>query len=681
MTDGSLTEKRQNYLEWMKRSRRTSDLNTLRHIVLDSSSWKTDSGRLDETLFEKTFCLSPLPNRAVTPMLLNKALNYERVIDEITTRMRPLKPIGETLREQVKSLLPKTFGRKAKEVKEEENTDEEAVSEVAEENEESEEAESLTYALSRIVTEHVPRAAEWSVVMPGLDSLSAAILSIYFISRIVDQSVPWLYSLWVYMMEEVKIDALDRALGVYSGKFSWDDLATRLRQAKELINEALGQDPKLDGSIAQPDPLSRKMNEWHRRIESRNSDSKKLRTALRREISDELAMLKGFSVHLQEEIDVRSVSATRLDVLALRPDGPVANKYEKLLQLFRREINLLQYAPLTKLCMNLSKRNTSGNLNANELEQVSQFRGRTAYYALQKLEHFLHERYIPSLRKLGLRFRYIFTPLQRSEILNDGLVERMVLTEQKVRGCAVYVEPSQTKGPDVSSLSGGSYESVVEDEIISMNLDYFDMQTGKWNLENIGDTDSAKKKRKKRIIEYSTLHIDSKPFSLTERQTELLSILWRFEGSKTQRRWLLDQVDFPIRTANRLLHQMMHDYVLNRVYFPALEFCGLPDGLMAVANCYDRRSRDSLIDDVTGRLPFVRLLVGNSNDVVAHIQVPAKKNDHVAGILRDIMGEASDSSFTARLKSSQTYRMSVLHQIRDRDSQSWKDIWSTQRRF
>lgn len=665
----------------MKRSRRTSDLNILRHIIMDSSSWKTDSGRLDETLFEKTFHLSPLPDTAVTPASLNKPLNYEKVMDEITTRMRPLKPTGGTLREQVKSLLPKSFGKQAKEEMGEEETEEGTGAEVAEEKEESEEANSFSYALSRIVTEHVPSAADWSAVMPGLDSLSAAILSVYFISRIVDQSVPWLYSLWSYMMEEVKIEVLDRALSVYSGKFSWDDLATRLKQADELINEALGQDPKLDVSIAQPNPLSRKISDWYRRIESRDSDSKKLRTSLRREISDELAMLKGFSGHLQEEIDVRSVSATRLDVLALRPDGPAANEYEKLLQLFRREINLLKYAPLTGLCMNLAKRNISRSLNAKDLEQVSQFRGRTAYYALQKLEHLLHERYIPSLRKLGLRYRYIFTPLQRSEILNDGLVERMILTEQKIRGCAVYIEPFLTNGPEVISLPRGSHEAVVEDEIISMNLDYFNVQTGKWNLENIGDIDSPKKKNKKRTVQYSTLHIDSKPFSLTERQTELLSILWRFEGSKTQRKWLFDQVDFPIRTANRLLHQMISDHVLNRVYFPALEFCGLPDGLMAVANCYDRRSRDSLIDDMTGRLPFVRLLVGNSNDVVAHIQVPAKKNDHVAGILRDIMEEASDRSFTARLKSSQTYRMSVLHQIRNRDSQRWKDIWSAQRRF
>ena len=656
-------------------------MNILRHIIIDSSPWKTDSAKRDEALFEKTFGLSPLPETAVTPILLNKALNYERVMDELTTRMRPLKPTGETLREQVKALLPSSLGRQAKKEMGEDETEEETVAKEAEKKEESEEVRALSYALSRIVIERVPKAAEWSVVMPGLDSLTAAILSIYIISRIVDQNVPWLYSLWSYVIDEVKIEALDRVMGIYSGKFSWDDLATRLKEADDLINKALGKDPKLDPSLASPDPLSKKIRDWHRRIEFRDSDREKLKKELRSEVSVELAGLKGVSAHLQEEVDVRSVSATRLDVLALRPDGPIANKYEELLRRFRGEIKLLQYAPLIRLCMNLTGRNQSGRLNAKRLEQVSQFRGRTAYYALRKLGHFLHEQYIPSLRKLGLRYRYIFTPLQRSEILNDGLVERMILTEQRIRGCAVYVEPLQTKGPDVISLSEGSYESVVEDEIISMNLDYFDVQTGKWNLENIGSTDSAKKKRKKRTIECSTLHIDSRPVSLTERQTELLSILWRFEGSKTQRRWLLDQVDFPTRTANRLLHQMMRDHVLSQVYFPALEFCGLPDGLMAAANCYDRRSRDSLIEDVTGRLPFVRLLVGDSNDVVAHIQVPAKKSDHVAGILRDIMEEASDRSFTARLKSSQTYRMSVLHQIRDRDSQRWKDIWSTQRRF
>jgi len=638
----------------MKGSRKIHDLNILRQVIIDSSPWKIDEAKLDEILFEKTYRLQPLPNRAVSPMLLNRALNYDRVMDEITTRMRPIKPEGKTVRDQVQSLLP---------AKLREN-----------EREDEDERKSLSYAFSRIVKERVPKEKKWPVVMTGLDALASSILSIFNISRIVNQQVPWLYCLWYYKVDQVKIKAIENILDALSGDAIWDDVKTEIENAEELINEALGQDPNLDSSIAQPDPLSIKIHELFREVETKSSDEKERKRKFRIKISEELATLKGFSASLAEKIDVRSVSATLFDVLAMRADGPAASEYEDLLQLFRQELNILLYRPLIQLCLKLTKDEQPNRLTAMDLEQVTQFKGRKAYYELERLEHFLHVRYLPALRKIGLRYRYIFTPRQRPSIVSDGLIERMILTEQNIRGCSVHVEPSWTKGPRTWTFPEGSFEAVVEDELISMRLDAFNTKEGKWDLD-ICNSASKSRKKTRRVIVQSTSSLDNRSFTLTERQSELLSILWRFEGSRMQRKWFLEQIDFPIRTANRLLHQMLKDHILKSIYLPALEFCGLPDGLMIVANCFDRRSRDTLITELTDRLPFVRLYFGDSNDVVAHARLPAKMSDQVGGTVRDIMKTSSDSSFTARLKSSFTYRMTALHRIRNSEKKEWKDPW------
>jgi hypothetical protein len=639
--------KRQNYLDWI-RNRKVHDLNILRQLIIDSTPWKLDTAKLDETLFEATYHLKPLPPYEATKDTLNRALNYDKVMDEITTRGRPLKLEGDTVKEQVRSLLPRKLAKS--------------------------ERESLSYALSRIAIEDLPRKNRWPVVMTGLDSLTAAILSIYNVSRIVDQKVAWLYGLWFYKVEQIKIEAIQNILDTLSGDYSRDEMATILRKAGKSINEILGQDPNVDPSIIRPDNLVRVINSWLSMVESKDTDDHELNKILRNEVTAMLAELKGFSASLEREIDVRSVSATRLDVLAIRPDGPAASKYEELLQLFRQEINILQYQPLVRLCIRLAKQNQLNRLTAKDIEEVSQFKGRTAYYKLEQLEHILHERYIPSLRKIGLRYRYIFTPRQRPGVVSDGLVERLILTEQDIRGCSINIEPMWTNGPDERILPQGSFEAVVEDEILSMRFDLFDLENNEWNLDESHEFSKGKKKAKQ-IIQQTTSSLDRELLSLTERQVELVSTLWRFEGSRTQRRWLFDQIDFPIRTANKMRYQLLQGHVLNLVYLPALEFCGLPDGLMIVANCYDRRSRDALISKLADRLPFVRLLFGDSNDVVAHARLPLKRSDQVAGTIRDLMKETSDNSFTARLKSSYTYRMTVLHRIRNNETKGWKDPW------
>lgn len=641
-------EKSLDAFHWLKESRKSPDLQILRKLIINSDEWKSETSTLDETLFEKSFNLPPLPILTVSDAVLDRALSFERVMDEITTRLRPLRPKGKNLREQIYSLLPKGL--------------------------EKEEIRSLTYALSRIVLEKIPRESRWPVVPPGLDTLSAAIITIYLISEAVEQKVSWLYTLWSYKIEQAKIDELDKILGLLRKDVQKDQIIKNLDDITETINKSLGQDPQVDISIAQPDTLTIRISDWIRRLKTKDMKKKELII----EISKELAILKGFSGPLEKEIDVRSASATNFNILALRADGPLAISHEPFLQLLRKEINILRYSPFVKLCMYLSKEELPGRPTAKDIEHTTDYSGRNAYYTLQKLEMLLNEQYLPNFRRIGLRYRYIFTPRQRPGVLSEGLVERLVLTEQNIRGCAANLEPIWTEGPDPRKFPEGSLEAVVEEELVSLNINHFDTEKGEWS-STIWDGYPSEIKQSRRLILRSTASELQESYRITERELELLSVIWSSEGTKTHRRWLLNSINYPARTANKILREWTDNKIVKLIYLPALEYCGLPDGLMAVANCHDRRSRDSLIDMLTQQLPYVRVFFGDSNDIVAYVRVPVKTSDKVGGVLREMMRETSDNPYVARIKESKIYRMTTLYRLRNFKTKEWIDPWPVSR--
>jgi hypothetical protein len=635
-----MTENRESYLNWMKGGRRTSDLNILRQIIIDSSDWKCDSMPLDETLFEKSFHLVPLPRKTLSIESFKKELNYE-MVKELIGHMKFLKPTGRTARQQIESILPRNLELTKSDVRD---------------------TKSLSYIFARIATDRMPKKTKLPLVVPGLDCLSAAILSVYSTAQTTGQNVQWLYHLWSFRIEEFKTKILERILDGFSNVPEAKNLSGIFDDAEEKVRLAFGDD----------DPFLTKIVIWAREAQETKKDAIKI---LERKISEETARLKGFTdIESKGTIEVRDIPATPLNILALRPDGPPASKYERLLQLLRQEINILRYTPSVRLLIRLSNNNKVDRITAEDIEETSQFRGRSAYYALERIENFIHERYIPSLNRLGLRYRYIFTPRQRPGVLSDGLVERMILNEQDIRGCTVHTEPPWTNGPDPRTFPEGSFEAVVEDEVLSMRLNKYDVENNRWELD-VSDKVPKKTDRRNGYLEWSTHTGDNETLLLTDRQIELVSILWGFEGSRTSRKWLLDRVGYPYRTANRLLHQMREQGVLKLLYHPALEFCGLPDGLIVVANCFDRRSRNSLIGQLSERLPYVRVLFGDSNDVVAHARIPPKMSDIISGKIREVLKETSDHSFAGRLRETKTFRMTVLHRIRNSNTQSWKDIW------
>ena len=639
--------------EWLKGNRRTHDIHILKRLIVESSSWKSETSPLDKSLFEKTYDLKPIPKAVVSAEMLNRSLSYERVMDEITSKMRKVQPSGDNLEEQIKSLLPRDLP--------------------------ASEVESICYAFSRIVLERIPKETRWEIVPIGLDALSAALLYLYIISNAVRQKIPWLLTIWKLKIKEVKIDAMKSIYSSMSKEASKDHIQEIMQEADKHISDALGKDPTIDGFLPPQDPLSRKINDWIRLVSAtKSSKMKTQKSELRKEVKGIIADLLGYSAKLATEINVDNTPVTNWDTLALRSDGPTAQAHEPLLRLIRGELNILRYDPIRKLCINLSSVEEPGHPTLDDFHQVSDFTSkRIAYYEMHRLEPLLNESFIPTLRKLGLRYRYIFTPVQQPGVLSDGLVERMILTEKEIRGCTIHVEPNTSQGPNPRQFRKGSYEAVVEDEIVSLNLNHFDLESGDWLSKSQKDVIEVpgEKQKDSLLIQRSTISDDKEPFSLTPRQLEIIGLLWSLKGPRSQRKFILERVNYPNQTANRMLREMLDNQVVRLLYLPALEFCSLPDGLIAYANCSDRRSRDRFVDHIIESQSFARIRIGDSNDVVAHIRVPLKNSDSVAGVLKKRIGEFSDNYFTARLRSTNTYKIATLHKLRESNTRKWIDPW------
>ena len=60
-------------VDWLRKGRMVEDLTILRNLIADSSAWKVETAELDETLFESTFGLQPLPNEPSTGVAINRA--------------------------------------------------------------------------------------------------------------------------------------------------------------------------------------------------------------------------------------------------------------------------------------------------------------------------------------------------------------------------------------------------------------------------------------------------------------------------------------------------------------------------------------------------------------------------------------------------------------------------------
>jgi hypothetical protein len=630
-------------VDWLRKGRMIEDLTILRYLIADSSAWKVETAKLDEGLFERTFGLKPLPSERSSGVAINRALGYEEVTEKVTTKMRPLIPYGSKIQLQVSSLFPANLNKSEK--------------------------DTLSYVFSRFVLEDTPKDIDWPLVPEGLDSLSAALFTINIVSHLIGGETPWLLPLWSMKVEEFRLEGLEKIYDSLLSDAEVDTVIDDMESTKVSIKKILIQNPSI--TLAPQDPLSDIIDIWMRKLSGDKERSRRVidetRQKMATQVMEEIKIRKGAGMVSLEEADLQRMTLTQWNIHALRPDGPSAIAHEPMLKMFRGNINVLEYEPLVKICEYLSDCERAGRPSASEIEKVTGTKRRMSHYTLQRMGTILTERYIPTVTKMGLKYRFIFTENQKTGVTSDGLIERMVLSESTHEGCTVHMEPEWSEGPS-ESIPPNTLQLTVDSELVSLRMDLYDSKNNTWKLEpwkpasrNPGRTPSWLL----RETQY-----DKEPTTrLTDRQIDLLGPLLAFRGLRSSRRWLTDRMGFVPRTARRYLQGMLDKKILRLLYTPTLEYCGLPEGMLVVSKFKERRSRESFIDWMTSRIPFVRAFTDRSTNLVAYIRLPPYKTDVVGGVIREKLsgGNKKDRitthSGTARLRSYKTYQMTALQRL------------------
>ena len=615
----------------------------LRKLIADTYQVDLENMQLKIDLFEKTYGFGSVPKQSISDELIVKALGLNHSREDVPIPPSKKKPPpsskkkADTLRKQIESLLPNNI---------------------------VDERESIIYTMSRILTQKIPRKIRWPIIPVGLDTLSASILHLYAISRALNQRIPWMIALWNYKNKEARIKIWKKIEDALNTDQNKEDIVREIENAKtEYLNDIGWVTP--DNMWAENN-IQKLINE----LSIKTRSLKQTLPGLKQEVKEKKEEIMGYTRSLQTQTQTQSEPIIDWDLLALRPDGIPASEHSTLLRYLRQEFNILKYGPIWKLCLNLSQVEAPGHPTAEELSQVSDLSERNAYLEMYRLDSLFNECYLLNLEKLGLRYRYIFTETQRSGVKSDGQIEKLRFIEEEPRSCTIHIEPTWSQGPDLRLLTGVHSEAVAEHEIVTLNLNHYDTESKDWvTLKKIQKDDL--------IIQRQTRTSDRKPFSPTPRQLELLGFLWSLYGSRRQRNWLLDAVNYRQQTANRNLGVMLEKKVLRLLYLPALEFCKLPDGFVTYASCHDRKSRDRLVDHLIHSQPFSRIHLGDSNDIVALVRSPFQRSDILTGNLREKMSEFSDKCFTARLQRRTSSIITVFNRLYDSTTKTWIDPWKS----
>ncbi|MHA2376080.1 MAG: hypothetical protein ACXAB9_07920 [Candidatus Thorarchaeota archaeon] len=621
-------------VEWLRRGRPIEDVKILRNLIVDVAGSETELKVLDEKSFESAFDLEGLPRNTIPQDILQQKLAY-RDTEAFTGWQYPLEPKGESLREQVKSLIPPQLDSDFK--------------------------TSISYALSHVVLDDLRRNIEWGVLPEGLDDLSAAILTINLVSQIARDEVDWLRGLWSIAIQREKEEGLKRISAALGSDRRIDDLLDIMEETRDQLKKHAHGDPiwgKLDNWIL---GLKQLLKEGVKTLGERPEVGKhSSQTTLRARINEELSTF--------------GKSSTYWHSLSLRPDGVRSYQMEPTLNRLRANINVLRSDLMLKLCEYLADWKSHKRVTIKDTKEALGISGSTAHQRILRLYYAMSERYTPTLNRFGLTYRYILTPLERSTIRSPGLISRLLMgSESSYRGATVHLEPLDSKGPDPSNLPSDSLQVTVDSEIVSMRLSLFDRTTGSWIIDL--DTEGEPSKTSLWLRRGFDRYVGSLVIP-TQRVLDLMGLLWVHRGNWVSRQWLLEAIKFPKRTAEYVLKQILDGKLMSILYRPSLQYCGLPEGVLTVACGMNEAEITEFTSWITRTLPFAKIFTDRFHtNMVAEIRVPAYKSDVVAGRIKEKLEETDSMFNVASIQLKRTFYMTALHRLMDHKSRVWIDPW------
>jgi hypothetical protein len=572
--------------------------------------------KLNPSLFEREFNLPALQDEPISIKAINDALRYSAVNQEVERLDTPLNPNGKTFEKQVESLLPKCVVR--------------SLSKKAQKQDYMMlKREALVYFLRRVTLNSIPSPRDWPIVPTGLDGLSAALFTLHLISRAGNTQIPWLVLIWKYEIERYRNELLQDLLGSLSHEITVQEVFEKIERASNHIIEDLGA----------RDPIVGWAHEWQNRLkefkstlklvdcevrEKKEADSPEnnedeetttdLRKIMRQDVLERMDPPSG-GVQTPQTPLPRSLWAQT----SISADSPLSNISEGLLNSLRADLNALRIEQLVKTCEYLAEIEQPGKPTVKEIANASNVGVRSTQ--MHTIGLTLTERYIPSLIDLGLRYRYIFTRMQKSAPDSLGLAERIIISESDLYQIATkHLEPSASQGPRVIALLDDCFQTTVETDLISIRMDLFDREHGNWSAEPW--TSSAPTRTNQWLFRKTSSQVEKHSMP-TQREIDLLSIMTTVNANSKGIKWILNSLKFPSRTTEHLLSQLLTSNKLRLLYHPSLDYAGLPEGVILAAQFRTAKRLDEFIDWLASSFPYVHAQFSRTEkSIVSRVRVP-----------------------------------------------------------
>jgi exonuclease VII small subunit len=527
--------------------------------------------------------------------------------------------------------------------------------------------------------------------------------TINIIAKQTGNDVRWLLPIWTLKANEYKLSQL-REVSEVLGSGNDHDIEDAMMSAKTNIEDFLGKD-----TFSGQDPLSDKIDSWrvaisnHKKSEEELKETRKQLAQVRRNIDVDPKKLSDYeaevdrleqivSMHketmrqniqaLEHEIQIlmtQNQLFTEWNINSLHPAGPTAHKHEYLLKNIRNEINIVGYPPLNKICRILRTSEKPGRPSASDLIKELGLKQRMANYTLVRLGYLLSEYYLLSPASLGLRYRYILTEKQKPAVMSECLIERLTMQmNDDYSGCTVHLEPVSSKGPSDDQLPKNSIQLTANSEIVSMRLNLFNDKEGVWNMTPAYETDpletTTMRDNSNWLLRNTTSELQDKP-NLSPMELDILGILSVFRGLRSSRRWMFEQLGYNQVTSRRYTKRLLDTRLLRLLYLPALEYCGLPVGLIVGGKFRTEETRKLVMDWMISKLPFIRVLKDDSHNMIAYLRLPADAITTIRSILREVFVAEAPDWFISSVLSNQTYQMTVFHRLHRANREGWEDPW------
>jgi len=609
----------------LRHKRPVSDMTILREIVKYSNPHVGEPPQLDE--FERHHCSGSITVEA--PQKRESIARALRV-EEVSLRFRPIEdPIvmsGGSTREIIESILPPGLDKQDK--------------------------ESIVLALGHIVADDIAVWGRDEVIPQGTDWLAASLLTIHRVARFCSENVNWLRHLWEHHLNQTRKTALTMLLMELREAPSREDTIEILEQHRRAIAEV----SPLDRTAAQDIP------EWVE-IVRQTPVKRPLPTSVVRALRKRIQAAAGGGWRRR-----------RWPTLTIRADMLAPNRYQDLLDRLRADICVLRNRDVYAICEYLLNIRQPGHptlADMREMLGVSKT-GAKGLYTMLALT--MVERYVPNLPVLGLRYRILVSPGRRAQLPDRGLAYSFGIGSSR-RRMTFHLEPISSSGPQ--SLPNRTLQILADEETVSFSLALFNKSEGWWRTPW---AQGGRLPRKKGVATITTLPTGEEVVRPTNRDVDLMSLLWASHNLRLKRQWLIRTLGYPERTLRLSQSKILRHRLMLLMYHPTVEFAGLSDGIVVVASNM-RRGDARRVAEWLGRLaPLSRVLtISRRSDlpggVAAELWFPAGTSPIAAGAIRERLSRTSGTSVVDNIVRYDSFLLTAMHRIFDR-RRGWIDPWT-----